>query len=128
MYKSTDKMNILMSSADTNLQIISRFGLPLGVEDLTIDEVCHRHNIDTTTFLSVINHDPEQEVDVPTLMIYLTPSRHCGPLARFGRGKAGQAPFQGGCRGGRRRLDDRGAQRSSARFVRRRAEPQTRAI
>lgn len=60
-----------MSSADTNLQIISRFGLPLGVEELTIDEVCHRHNIDTTTFLNVINHDSEQEVDVPTLMIYL---------------------------------------------------------
>ena len=64
-------MNILMSSADTNLQIISRFGLPLGVEELTIDDVCKQNGIDTATFLSVINHDPEHDVDIPTLMIYL---------------------------------------------------------
>ncbi len=64
-------MSVLMSSADEALQIISRFGLPLGVADKTISEVCTENGIDTTTFLSVINHEAGQKVDIPTLMVYL---------------------------------------------------------
>ncbi len=60
-----------MSSADEALQIISRFGLPLGVGDKTIGEVCRDSNIDPTTFLSIINHESGKPVDIPTLMIYL---------------------------------------------------------
>lgn len=71
MYRENDKMSTLMSSADEALQIISRFGLPLGVGDKTIDEVCRDSHIDTTTFLAVINHETDKEVDVPTLMVYL---------------------------------------------------------
>ncbi|MBO4665593.1 MAG: helix-turn-helix transcriptional regulator [Paludibacteraceae bacterium] len=64
-------MSVLMSSAYEALQIISRFGLPLGVGEKTIAEVCRENNIDPTTFLSVINHETDKAVDVPTLMVYL---------------------------------------------------------
>ena len=57
MYKETDKMSVLMNSADEALQIISRFGLPLGIGEKTVGEVCRDSNIDTATFLSVINHE-----------------------------------------------------------------------
>lgn len=53
------------------LQIISRFGLPLGVGDKTVDEVCRQSGIHTRTFLAVANHVPSTDIDVPTLMIYL---------------------------------------------------------
>ena len=71
MYTENDKMCVLMSSADEALQIISRFGLPLGVGDKTIGEVCRDNNIDPTTFLSIINHECDKPVDIPTLMVYL---------------------------------------------------------
>ena len=71
MFRETDKMSVLMSSAYEALQIISRFGLPLGVGEKSIAEVCRENNIDPTTFLSVINHETDQAVDIPTLMVYL---------------------------------------------------------
>ncbi len=71
MYKETDKMSVLMNSADEALQIISRFGLPLGIGEKTVGEVCRDSNIDTATFLSVINHETNKDVDIPTLMVYL---------------------------------------------------------
>ena len=60
-----------MSSGDEALQIISRFGLPLGVGEKTIAEVCRENNIDPTTVLGVINHETDKAVDIPTLMVYL---------------------------------------------------------
>ena len=71
MYKENDKMCVLISSANEALQIISRFGLPLGVGDKTIAQVCRENNIDPVTFLCVINHETDKEVDIPTLMVYL---------------------------------------------------------
>ena len=47
MYKPTDKMSELMGALDQRsnldpqvLQLINRFGLPLGVGDKSIDTVC----------------------------------------------------------------------------------------
>ena len=37
------------------LQMISRFGIPLGVGDQTVRQVCEAHGVDTPTFLSVAN-------------------------------------------------------------------------
>lgn len=37
------------------LQMISRFGIPLGVGDQTVRQVCEAHGVDTATFLSVAN-------------------------------------------------------------------------
>ena len=56
MYTSTDKMCDLIGSRYESLQIISRFGLPLGVGEKTIDEVCKEFEIDTTTFLIIVNY------------------------------------------------------------------------
>lgn len=45
------------------LQIISRFGLPLGVGDKTIQEVCEEHNVHTLTFLAVVNYQLDSSKD-----------------------------------------------------------------
>ncbi len=56
MYTSTDKMYCLIRDERAALQIVNRFGLPLGVGEKTIDEVCQANDIDTYTFLAVINY------------------------------------------------------------------------
>lgn len=72
MFTAKDKMYTLMAESHQMLQIVSRFGLPLGVADKTIDEVCRENNIHTSTFLSVVNKNQnEEDVDIPTLEVYL---------------------------------------------------------
>ena len=55
MYSINDKMADLMAEQPNVLPVISRFRLPIGVEDKTIAEVCKAYNVDTDTFLAVIN-------------------------------------------------------------------------
>ena len=67
------------------LQVMSRFGLPLGFGDNTIEEVCQLHQVDCTTFLAVANfinkehpkssHNAE-ELSVQALMKYLKNAHH----------------------------------------------------
>ena len=45
-----------ITSEQQALQLISRFGLPLGVGDKTIQEVCSEHRVHTQTFLAVVNY------------------------------------------------------------------------
>ncbi|MBP5641936.1 MAG: helix-turn-helix transcriptional regulator [Paludibacteraceae bacterium] len=71
MFSASDKMYSLMAESHKALQIVSRFGLPLGVGDKTIDEVCRENGIHTPTLLSVINNHVDGEVDIPTLKVYL---------------------------------------------------------
>ena len=84
MYKETDKMCDLIAREHEALHVIGRFGLPLGVEDKTIREVCDAHGIHTMTFLTVVNYelyyrfDEESvssvnfsELSLPTLISYL---------------------------------------------------------
>ena len=77
MYKSSDKICDLMSHEEDAIQIISRFGLGVGVGDRTIEEVCAIHGVHTPTFLAVVNHKlfrmPVQpvEIDAKTLDCYL---------------------------------------------------------
>ena len=77
MYKASDKICDLMSHEEDAIQIISRFGLEMGVEEKSIEQVCDEHNVDTSTFLAVVNYKvfhhqvlPE-EIDIPTLQRYL---------------------------------------------------------
>ena len=77
MYKSTDKICDLMAHEEDAIQIISRFGLEMGVGDQTIEQVCLAHDVHTPTFLSIVNYKvfhqraiPE-DIDVPTLQRYL---------------------------------------------------------
>ena len=77
MYKSTDKICDLMAHEEDAIQIISRFGLEMGVGDQTIEQVCAAHDVHTSTFLAVVNYKvfrhkviPE-DIHVPTLQRYL---------------------------------------------------------
>ena len=87
MYKPTDKICELMAGSNTPnskqaenqaLQLVQRFGIPLGVGDKTIAQVCKEVEIDCTTMLAVINFAISQEyqytpdIDIPTLRKYLS--------------------------------------------------------
>ena len=80
MYKGSDKICDLMSHEEDAIQIISRFGLEMGVGEQTIDEVCTSHGVHTPTFLAIVNykvfrpsefHVELSDIDVPTLQRYL---------------------------------------------------------
>ena len=77
MYKSSDKICDLMSHEEDAIQIISRFGLEMGVGDQTIEQVCHSHNVHTPTFLAIVNYKVFHhqatigEIHIPTLQRYL---------------------------------------------------------
>ena len=54
MYKPTDKMSGLITSHYKMLFVMSRFGIPLGFGDKTIEEVCSENDIDVATFLVIV--------------------------------------------------------------------------
>lgn len=60
MYKSRtyvgeDRMCDLVCDYYSVLQVMSRFGIALGFGDKSIAEVCETHQVDTSTFLAVVN-------------------------------------------------------------------------
>ena len=77
MYKASDKICDLMSHEEDAIQIISRFGLEMGVGDQTIEQMCASHGVHTPTFLAVVNYKVFKQkalpadIDVPTLQRYL---------------------------------------------------------
>lgn len=77
MYQGSDKICELMSHEEDAIQIISRFGLEMGVGDQTIAQMCESHGVHTPTFLAIVNYKvfhhralPE-DIDIPTLQRYL---------------------------------------------------------
>lgn len=54
-YKDSDHMCNVICDEPSLLQMLSRFGIPLGVGDQTVRQVCEAHGVDTATFLSVAN-------------------------------------------------------------------------
>ena len=77
MYKGSDKICDLMAHEEDAIQIISRFGLEMGVGEQTIEQVCEAHDVHTPTFLAIVNYKvfhhralPE-DIDIPTLQRYL---------------------------------------------------------
>lgn len=54
MYKPTDKMSDLIVASYKMLFAMSRFSIPFGVGDKTIEEVCRENGIDVTTFLVIV--------------------------------------------------------------------------
>ncbi len=78
MFTGQDKMCRLLTEEPQALQLINRFGLPLGVEEKSIRDVCESHGIDCDTFLNVVNFaidktpPPVGSVShIPTLMTYI---------------------------------------------------------
>ncbi len=66
-----------MAREEDAIQIISRFGLEMGVGEQTIDEACMAHGVHTPTFLAVVNYKVFQQravpadIDLQTLQCYL---------------------------------------------------------
>ena len=66
-----------MAHEEDAIQIISRFGLEMGVGDQTIEQVCLAYDVHTPTFLSIVNYKVfhqranADDIDVPTLQRYL---------------------------------------------------------
>lgn len=70
------RMRDIIRSNSLMLMTLSRFGISLGFGNATVAEVCDRHSIDVSTFLTVANfassrpYDVEQ-VTLPSLIKYL---------------------------------------------------------
>jgi len=64
------------------LQSLGSFGISLGFGDKTVKETCEDNNVDTYTFLAVVNFtingygefDTDEKISVPTLLHYLEAS------------------------------------------------------
>lgn len=54
-YKKRDSMSDLICNNYPMLLVMSRFGISLGFGEQTIGEVCLNNNVDTKTFLAVVN-------------------------------------------------------------------------
>lgn len=84
-YRETDKICEIISSSPGILQMMCRFGIPLGVGEKTVREVCEESNVHTGTFLAVAHQmsgvpyssrEPEPDVSVAALVDYLRRSHH----------------------------------------------------
>lgn len=81
MYEADDKMISIIADNYDTLQSLGRFGINLGFGDKTVREVCEHQQVDTYTFLAVVNftingsREFEQELlSIPTLLHYLKAS------------------------------------------------------
>lgn len=82
MYEAGDKMISIIKDNYNILQSLGSFGISLGFGDKTVREVCEDQNVDTYTFLAVVNftingfrdYDDADRLSIPTLMQYLKAS------------------------------------------------------
>lgn len=82
MYEPDDKLINIISDNYGVLQSLGSFGINLGFGDKTVREVCDDENVDTYTFLAVVNFtingyqnpDDAEHLSVPTLIHYLKAS------------------------------------------------------
>ena len=79
MYEADDKMISLIRDNYDLLQSLGSFGINLGFGDKTVRETCEDNNVDTYTFLAVVNYtingygefEADTRLSVPTLLQYL---------------------------------------------------------
>ena len=79
MYEADDKMISLIHDNYDLLQSLGSFGINLGFGDKTVRETCEDNNVDTYTFLAVVNYtingygefEADTQLSVPTLLQYL---------------------------------------------------------
>jgi regulator of cell morphogenesis and NO signaling len=82
MYEADDKMISLIRDNYDLLQSLGSFGISLGFGDKTVKETCEDNNVDTYTFLAVVNFTingygdfaNDEKISVPTLLHYLQAS------------------------------------------------------
>lgn len=75
-YSHSDRLRDLIADNPQMLMVISRFGIPLGFGDASVQDVCARHGVDVTTFLAVANFISHriietQGVKAEAMMAYL---------------------------------------------------------
>lgn len=81
MYNGRSKMADLISENYNMLLLMNRFGIPLGVGEKSIAEVCRENSVDLETFLYVVhylssrttgdNMDLHRRISIPQLIVYL---------------------------------------------------------
>ncbi len=84
VYEADDKMLSLIRDNYNVLQSLGAFGISLGFGDKTVRQVCEEQNVDTFTFLAVVNltingyhsQNDVQSLSVQTLLAYLRASHH----------------------------------------------------
>ena len=82
MYEADDKMISLIRDNYDLLQALGSFGISLGFGDKTVKETCDDNQVDTYTFLALVNFtingygdfENDDKLSVPTLMHYLEAS------------------------------------------------------
>ncbi|SHM60345.1 regulator of cell morphogenesis and NO signaling [Xylanibacter ruminicola] len=82
MYEADDKMISLIRDNYDLLQALGSFGINLGFGDKTVRETCEDNDVDTYTFLAVVNFamngygefNNDEQISVPTLLHYLQAS------------------------------------------------------
>ena len=82
MYEADDKMISLIRDNYDLLQSLGSFGINLGFGDKTVQETCKDNNVDTYTFLAIVNFtangygefESDEKISVPTLLHYLEAS------------------------------------------------------
>ena len=82
MYEADDKMISLIRDNYDLLQSLGSFGISLGFGDKTVQETCEDNDVDTYTFLAVVNYtingtgefEADEQISVPTLLHYLEAS------------------------------------------------------
>ena len=82
MYEADDKMISLIRDNYDLLQALGSFGISLGFGDKTVKETCDDNQVDTYTFLAVVNFtingygdfEGDEQLDVRTLLHYLDAS------------------------------------------------------
>ena len=85
MYEADDKMISIIRDNYNILQSLGSFGINLGFGDKTVKEVCEEQEVDTYTFLAVVNftingykeYDNADRLSLPTLLHYLKASHAC---------------------------------------------------
>ncbi len=79
IYEADDMMIDLISDNYNVLQVLGSFGINMGFGDKTVKDVCKDNNVDSATFLAVVNYavnghydkSMTEKMDVPTLLHYL---------------------------------------------------------
>jgi regulator of cell morphogenesis and NO signaling len=82
LYEADDKMISLIRDNYDLLQMLGSFGISLGFGDKTVKETCDDNDVDTYTFLAVVNFsangygdfEADEQISVPTLLHYLEAS------------------------------------------------------
>lgn len=81
-YNPSDKMISLIAGNYRLIQVLSRFGIPMGFGDKSVQEVCDDAGVDTDTFLSVANFmiegstrfESSSSISVESLLLFLRQS------------------------------------------------------